>query len=47
MMKFMHRHMMGKPEMQDPKEQKMTESQQSKAEEGLDKTTLSVTKKTQ
>ena len=44
-MKSMHRHMMGKPEMKEPKEQKMKESQESKAVNELDKTTLSVTKK--
>jgi len=45
MMKSMNRHMMGKPEMKERKEQKMTEGQKSKAVEGLDKTTLTVIKK--
>jgi len=47
MMKSMNRHMMGKPKMKDAMEQKRTESQKSKAVEGLDKTTLTVTRKKQ
>ena len=45
MMKSMHRHMMGKPKMKDPMENRMKESNNSKAVEGLDKTTLTVIKK--
>ncbi len=46
MMKSMKRHMMGKPEMKERKDQKMTtEGQKSKAVEGLDKTTLTEIKK--
>lgn len=47
MMRSMNRHMMGKPRMKDNMEQRRTDSQKSKAVEGLDKSTLSVTKKNQ
>lgn len=45
MMKSMHRHMKGTPKMKDPMEHRMKESNDSKAVEGFDKTTLTVTKK--
>ncbi|MBE0678521.1 MAG: hypothetical protein IH592_07125 [Bacteroidales bacterium] len=45
MMKSMHRHMMENPPMKDAMDQRMKESQKSKAVEGLDKTTLTVIKK--
>lgn len=47
MMKSMQRHMMGEPKMRQPRDPKMTETQKSKAVEGLDKTTLTVIKKNQ
>jgi len=47
MMKSMHRHMMGNPEMKDSMGQRMKESHDSKAVEGLDKKTLVVIKKNQ
>ena len=47
MMKSMNRHMIRNPGMKDSMEQRMTERQDSKAVEGLDKTTLTVTKKNQ
>jgi len=47
MMKSMNRHIMGNPRMKDSMEKRMTERQDSKAVEGLDKTTLTVTKKNQ
>jgi hypothetical protein len=47
MMKSMNRHMMGKPEMKDRKDQKIMQGPKSKAVEGLDKTTLTITKKNQ
>jgi len=47
MMKSMHRHMMRNPRLKDSMEHRMKESRDSKAVEGLDKSTLSVTKKNQ
>jgi hypothetical protein len=47
MMKSMRRQMMGSPGMKEPMDQKMTESQKSKAVEALGKSTLTVLKKIQ
>lgn len=47
MMKSMHRHMIRNPKLKDSMEHRMKESRDSKAVEGLDKSTLSVTKKNQ
>lgn len=47
MMRSMHRHMMGDPGMKDSMGQRMKESHESKAVQGLDKTTLVVTRKNQ
>jgi len=47
MMKSMQRHMMGNPEKSNSMDQRMKESRDSKAVEGLDKKTLVVIKKNQ
>lgn len=47
MMRSMQRHMRGTPGMRDPMERRMKVSNDSKAVEGLDKTTLTVTRKKQ
>ena len=45
MMKSMHRHMMEDPQMMNSMKERMKESHDSKAVEGLDKTKLTVIKK--